>query len=75
MENHEGIVLFIREVETNFVVANERDDDVIDTEDYVFTTADLDTANIFSETIRTAFNFYIICKKKSCTKLVEPNIT
>ena len=69
MENHEGIVLFIREVETDFVVANERDDDVIDKEDYVFTTADLDTANIFSETIRTAFNFYNYMQIKSCTKL------
>ena len=64
MENHEGIVLFIREVETDSAVANEGDDDVIDREDYVFTTADLDAANIFSETIRTAFNLYDYMQKK-----------
>ena len=63
MENHEGIVLFIREVETDFAVANEGDDDVIDREDYVFTTADLDAANIFSETIRLPLTYTIICKK------------
>ena len=54
---------FYKKVETNFVVANERDD-VIDTEDYVFTTADLDTAISSQRLFGPPLTSTIICKKK-----------